>query len=217
MVGASSTDASGNTGTCSFTVQVEDTTAPVIACFVPAASMERTGYYQAVGTFDDQVATDTCGDSPTLFSSHASGDSLPLHTTTVYTNATDGSDNIGNCSFGLECVDTVVFDERWSENRNVRPTLISPRSEFLFAQRKRLSTRATTFFRPAEEVVYQPQLVHRKDHVGDTPCSRLPSRTPPQPMPMFHTHPARRGKYATNHVFPSPSAPSLLLPGVTIT
>lgn len=58
------TDASGNITTCSFTVTVTDTEAPVITCPTPIVINNDPGICGAVVTFADATATDNCGSSP---------------------------------------------------------------------------------------------------------------------------------------------------------
>jgi hypothetical protein len=94
--------------TATRTVNVVDTTAPVISCPAnvvvtlppnsPATSMVVN--YPAV------TATDSCSSSVTVASSPASGSVFPAGTTTVNSTATDGAGNPSSCSFTV----TVLYN-----------------------------------------------------------------------------------------------------------
>ena len=89
------TDNSGNTATCSFTVTVNDTEAPVFAnC---PSNINTCG--ASVATWTAPTATDNC--SVTVTSSHTSGDVFPIGVTTVTYTATDASGNTAVCSFNV--------------------------------------------------------------------------------------------------------------------
>jgi sugar lactone lactonase YvrE len=96
-----------NTATASRTVNVVDTTAPVITCpanvvaMLPLNSMATS---MAV-SYPAVTATDSCSASVTVNSSPASGSIFPLGTTTVNATASDGT-NTSSCSFTV----TVLYD-----------------------------------------------------------------------------------------------------------
>ena len=97
------TDSSGNSATCTSTVTVLDTIAPVITCpgdttFV-ANNEECTGVYDWVVEFEDN-----CSGNVTLSSNYQPGDPLPVGTTTIIYTATDESGNEATCSFDVTIV-----------------------------------------------------------------------------------------------------------------
>ena len=103
-VTCSATDAHGNTGSASFTVKVNDTTAPHVT--VPAnMTVEATGPTGAVATFTAS-ATDLVSGSLTSTCSPASGSTFAIATTTVTCSATDGHGNTGSSSFTVTVTDT---------------------------------------------------------------------------------------------------------------
>ena len=106
-VECTATDAAGNPGTGSFSVTVEDTTAPGLT--LPAAiTVEATGPLGATVTYevtaDDLVSgvvLPSCTPAPGVF---------PLGTTTVECSATDGAGNTGTGSFDITVQDTSAPD-----------------------------------------------------------------------------------------------------------
>jgi hypothetical protein len=89
-----------NPATATRTVNVVDTTAPVIACpanvvaTLPPDSMATS----MVVNYPAVTATDSCSSSLTVNSSPASGSVFPVGTTTVNATASDGT-NTATCSF----------------------------------------------------------------------------------------------------------------------
>jgi hypothetical protein len=96
-----------HTATASRTVNVVDTTPPVISCpsnitvTLPPNSMASS---MAV-SYPAVTATDSCSSSVTVNSSPASGSNFPVGTTTVNATASDGS-NTSSCSFTV----TVLYN-----------------------------------------------------------------------------------------------------------
>ncbi len=96
-----------NPATASRTVNVVDTTPPVIACpanitvTLPPNSMATS---MAVN-YPAVTAADSCSSSVTVNSSPASGSTFPVGTTTVNASASDGT-NSSNCSFTV----TVLYN-----------------------------------------------------------------------------------------------------------
>ena len=94
-------DGNGNTGTCSFTVTVSDTTAPVIACPLDqyesfdAACQLVLPDYTALGT-----DSDNCDASPIVSQTPAASVTV-TGTTTVTLVSTDVSGNQGTCTFSV--------------------------------------------------------------------------------------------------------------------
>ncbi|HYC86744.1 MAG TPA: HYR domain-containing protein [Chryseosolibacter sp.] len=97
-------DLSGNTATCSFDVNVVDSTPPVIsACPLPV-TVDVGDACSATVSWDPPTASDNCG--MTLTSNYQPGDSFPVGKTTVKYDATDEAGNTASCSF-----DVVVRDK----------------------------------------------------------------------------------------------------------
>jgi hypothetical protein len=99
------TDAAGNATPASFTVTIVDGGAPVISN-MPAniVTTSAPGLCSAVATWTAPTATDACG-TATLSSSHPSGSSFPVGTTTVTYTATDGG-NSSTATFTVTVNDT---------------------------------------------------------------------------------------------------------------
>ena len=102
------TDQSGNFAECTFTVRVDDTTAPGIAC----PQDIRTGCDPtdpaaggAVVKYSLPVATDACDADPSVVCEPASGTVFALRTTEVVCTATDACGNRSECRFTVEVVD----------------------------------------------------------------------------------------------------------------
>jgi hypothetical protein len=97
-----------HTVTATRTVNVVDTTAPVISCpanvvvTLPPNSMATS---MAV-SYPAVTATDSCSSSVTVNSSPASGSVFNVGTTTVNATATDGAGNTSSCSFTV----TVLYN-----------------------------------------------------------------------------------------------------------
>ncbi|MBS1787862.1 MAG: HYR domain-containing protein [Acidobacteria bacterium] len=101
-------DAANNmSSTCSFTVQVVDSTAPTLgACPTNITQPATTGSCAANVTFTPPTASDNCG-TPTVTCTPASGSSFPLGTTTVSCKATDAANNMSSaCTFTVTVTDT---------------------------------------------------------------------------------------------------------------
>ena len=99
------TDASGNTATCSFTVRVNDTENPTIACNAPVAVNNDPGQCGAVVNYS-VTSTDNCsGQVITQTAGLASGSLFPVGTTTNTFVVTDGSGNTATCSFTVTVTD----------------------------------------------------------------------------------------------------------------
>jgi hypothetical protein len=99
-----STDSCSNTGSCSTTVTITDTTAPTIAC--PAATtFECNADHRADGvTIAAATGDDLCSDIDVQ--GPAADATYPLGTSTVGQTATDGSNNQASCQSTVSVVDT---------------------------------------------------------------------------------------------------------------
>jgi gliding motility-associated-like protein len=101
------TDAVGNTTTCSFSVTVNDTSAPVFTgCPAAAITVAADASCQAVATWTPPVPKDNC--SFTLTSNHNPGETFPLGTTPVIYTATDPAGNVSTCSFNVIVRDAIA-------------------------------------------------------------------------------------------------------------
>jgi uncharacterized repeat protein (TIGR01451 family) len=130
-VSCSVTDASNNTGQCSFTVTVNDMQAPQITCPSPITQNTDANACTAVVNYSQPSITDNCpcdvgseapvkGKGPQVASgctvncTPAAGTAFPKGATTVTCTGTDTSGNTANCSFTITVVD------------NQNPTVICP-------------------------------------------------------------------------------------------
>jgi hypothetical protein len=97
-VTCSATDLSGNTGSDSFTITVQDTTPPSIAAHdnVVATATSGSG---AIVTYTLPTATDLVDGNVAVACLPASGAQFPLGATTVNCSATDAAGNTGTSSF----------------------------------------------------------------------------------------------------------------------
>uniref|UniRef100_UPI002FDD5AFF HYR domain-containing protein n=1 Tax=Ohtaekwangia sp. TaxID=2066019 RepID=UPI002FDD5AFF len=99
-------DAAGNSATCSFTVTVNDNTAPVITGCPADINLTTDATCQAIATWTPPTASDNC--SATLTSTHNPGDAFPTGSTTVTYTATDGAGNVTTCSFHVIAGDAIA-------------------------------------------------------------------------------------------------------------
>ncbi|MDN4594492.1 HYR domain-containing protein [Polycladomyces subterraneus] len=98
-VTCTATDAAGNTSTCSFTVTVQDTEAPVITCPADVTVPNDPGENGAIVTYPNPTVTDNCPGPIDVSCSPASGSFFPIGTSTVTCTATDAAGNTATCSF----------------------------------------------------------------------------------------------------------------------
>ncbi|MEM7391731.1 MAG: HYR domain-containing protein, partial [Verrucomicrobiota bacterium] len=116
----SGVDICGNTGTCTQTITLIDTTSPSITCPTNLTAINDLGQTGAVVNFV-VPATDLCG-PPNVVSMPPSGSFFPIGTTTVSSTATDACGNSTNCTF-----DITVFrpaDLAISKTSDVDPVFI---------------------------------------------------------------------------------------------
>ena len=107
-VNCSATDATGNTASDSFDVNVGDSTDPDLT--LPGTIVaEATGPSGAVVTYTVGV-TDSVDPSPHVSCAPASGAIFPLGTTTVICNASDSANNASSGSFNVVVRDTTDPD-----------------------------------------------------------------------------------------------------------
>ncbi|XP_033097160.1 mucin-12-like [Anneissia japonica] len=98
VVTYTATDASGNSNTISFVVDILDEQSPEITCPDGISVPTDKGMSTAVATWVEPEATDNTG-TPTVTSSSSSGSNFTLGITPVLYTATDNSGNIATCSF----------------------------------------------------------------------------------------------------------------------
>ncbi|MEO1623538.1 MAG: HYR domain-containing protein [Bacteroidota bacterium] len=103
------TDGGGNTASCSFTVTVQDVTAPMIT-MIPDATIntsdDGTGNCSSTYTWTP-VVSDNCDNAPTVISSPPSGTAFDVGSNPVVVTAIDADGNSSQISFTV----TVVDDE----------------------------------------------------------------------------------------------------------
>src|SRR5207244_3249363 len=101
------TDAAGNTATCSFTVTVNDSEPPVIACPTNIVANVDASLCSAVVTYSAPVGTDSCaGAVTTQTGGLASGSAFPVGVTTNVFLVTDAAGNTATCSFTVTVNDS---------------------------------------------------------------------------------------------------------------
>jgi hypothetical protein len=109
-VNCTATDTSGNTGTTSFTVTVNETQPPVIASHGPVIAVIPPGQTCGVATFTPPLATDACG--ATVVCVPPSGSCFPAGVTKVTCTATNPGGIQASTSFPVIGTDTCLQDDR---------------------------------------------------------------------------------------------------------
>ncbi len=98
-VTVTATDGAGNTNACTFTVTVQDTTAPSISC--PANQLiPCTGTNGAIATYSAS-ATDAVDPAPTVIFTPPSGSTFPVGTNAVLVTSYDFFGNTNTCTFNV--------------------------------------------------------------------------------------------------------------------
>jgi uncharacterized repeat protein (TIGR01451 family) len=103
-VTCTATDTNGNTASCTFSVTVNDTQAPAIACPANLTVPADPGQCSAVVNYPVS-ASDNCP-GVTVVCSPAAGSSFPVGTTAVVCTAADASGNSSQCGFTVTVADT---------------------------------------------------------------------------------------------------------------
>ena len=106
IVTYTATDDEGNQAICSFSVIVEDQTAPVVANACPGdIILTANGTCQQQATWVAPTFTDNCSASLDVTATHNSGALFPIGNTTVSYTATDEAGNERICSFTVTVID----------------------------------------------------------------------------------------------------------------
>ncbi|MCP4121575.1 MAG: HYR domain-containing protein [Bacteroidetes bacterium] len=99
------TDAEGNTGSCSFTVRVNDTQDPVASCPGNVVAGNDVTFCGRTVLFPDAMVTDNCPVSIAQTAGLGSGSLFPVGLNTITYTATDASMNTHMCSFTITISD----------------------------------------------------------------------------------------------------------------
>ncbi|PKR80054.1 hypothetical protein CW751_11855 [Brumimicrobium salinarum] len=92
-------DASGNTSTCSFNLEVIETLPPTITCPSNISSCD------SIVNYDDPIVVENCTDYTITQidgTGYSSGIAFPVGTTIQQYQVTDGSGNVASCTFEVE-------------------------------------------------------------------------------------------------------------------
>jgi gliding motility-associated-like protein len=85
---------------------IDDTTPPVLSACPSNITLPANGSCQAQATWTPPTATDNCGTTPVITSTHAPNTIFDFGTTTVTYTATDDHGNTAQCSFTVTVNDT---------------------------------------------------------------------------------------------------------------
>ncbi|HVG22436.1 MAG TPA: HYR domain-containing protein, partial [Blastocatellia bacterium] len=105
-VACTATDASGNQASCSFTVTVNDTQPPTIACPANVTQSTDANQCSAVVNYPAPTASDNCPGAGTPTCAPPAGSTFAKGTTTVSCSVSDASGNTASCSFTVTVNDT---------------------------------------------------------------------------------------------------------------
>jgi len=107
-IGVTVTDSSGNSDSCTFTLTVADSTAPVITCPGDSLIVSDSGQCGALVNYTAPFATDNCTSVNTIVQTEglASGSFFPVGVTYNEFVATDTAGNSDTCSFEITVIDT---------------------------------------------------------------------------------------------------------------
>ncbi len=105
------TDASANVDSCSFTVTVADSTAPVITCPLNDTIVADANCESVLADYTGMVTvTDNCDANPTVVQSPAAGTTISGSgtVTTITMTATDANGNVASCTFDVVLADSTA-------------------------------------------------------------------------------------------------------------
>ena len=109
-VGCTASDASGNKGTSSFVVTVQDTTRPTLVDMPGSVTVEATGPGGADHSWSDPTGRDAVDENVEVSCAPPSGSTFSLGATLVTCTATDDSGNAGTGGFMVTVEDTRAPD-----------------------------------------------------------------------------------------------------------
>jgi gliding motility-associated-like protein len=98
LITLTATDAAGNTSTCSFTITLKDTTAPIFSSCPSDIHASSTSSCTTAVSWTIPIASDNCS-TASVTSNHSPGDTFSAGSTTVTYTATDATGNTSTCSF----------------------------------------------------------------------------------------------------------------------
>ncbi len=101
------TDASGNTSTCTSSITVMDTLAPMMSCTPVTIYLDAMGMATLTASQVDGGSTDNCGIA-TMSVSRSSFTCADMGTTTVTLTGTDASGNTSTCTTTVTILDTLA-------------------------------------------------------------------------------------------------------------
>lgn len=107
-VTCTATDAHDNSSSASFTVTVQDTTAPTINNVPANQTLEATSAAGATATWTNPTAMDVVNGNRDVTCTPASGDTFAIGMTTVQCSATDATGNTNTHSFTVTVQDTTA-------------------------------------------------------------------------------------------------------------
>ena len=107
-VSCTATDTAGNGESTDFSIQVEDTTDPVISGMPAGQTLEATGSSGATATWVSPTALDIVDGNVGVVCDHTAGSTFALGTTTVSCTATDAAGNAGMRTFAVIVQDTTA-------------------------------------------------------------------------------------------------------------
>jgi FG-GAP repeat protein/HYR domain-containing protein len=128
-VTCTASDSSGHTSSCSFTVTVNDTEKPTIACPANVTVVaRRPGDATVTVNYQAPAVEDNCG-IQSVVCLPPSGSAFPVGATTVTCTATDTSGNTASCSFTVTVFDVCLQDDT---NPNTAMVWNSVTGDYLF-------------------------------------------------------------------------------------
>ncbi|XP_033115250.1 hyalin-like [Anneissia japonica] len=107
-VNCSVEDSAGNTGSCTFNVEVIDIDIPSVTCPDDISQTTIQGQSTSAATWNEPIVTDNVDSSLSANCSRASGSYFRVGTTAVTCSATDTAGKTGSCTFNIEVKDTEV-------------------------------------------------------------------------------------------------------------
>ncbi len=111
LVTINGSDVTGNTGSCTFQVNVIDAVSPTITCPTATSVSTNNGCNYTLTSFTSQaIVSDNCTASSNIIVSQnpSIGSLLPPGTQNITLTATDQNGNTGNCTFALTVADQVA-------------------------------------------------------------------------------------------------------------